>query len=81
MNNSKSIIMEKLLLFLTFLSFNSFAQNSNNHTFRLAQLFSDHIVFEQDKPIKIWGFSEPYEEIEIYFDGRKSVVSTNLEGK
>jgi sialate O-acetylesterase len=73
--------MKKLQLFLIFLSFNSFAQNSNNHTFRFAQLFSDHIVFQRDKPIKIWGFSEPYEVIEIFFDGRKSAVSTNLEGK
>lgn len=73
--------MKKLQLFLIFLSFNSFAQNSDNHTLRFAQLFSDHIVFQRDKPIKIWGFSEPYEVIEIFFDGRKSAVSTNLEGK
>jgi sialate O-acetylesterase len=78
---SKSIIMKKLLLLLTFISFNSFAQNNENHTFRFAQLFSNHIVFQRDKPIKIWGFSEPNETIEVFFNAQKSVVQANSEGK
>ena len=73
--------MKKLLFFLTFISLNSFAQNSVNHTFRFAQLFSNHIVFQRDKPIRIWGFSEPNETIEVFLNAQKSIVQANSEGK
>ena len=73
--------MKKILFLLTFISIHSFAQNKVNHTFRFAQLFSNHIVFQRDKPIKIWGFSEPNELIEVFFNGRKSAVSANSAGK
>ena len=73
--------MKKILLFLIFISINSFAQNSVNHTFRFAQLFSNHIVFQRNKPIKIWGFSKPNEVIEVFFNSQKSVITANSEGK
>ena len=52
-----------------------------NHTLRFAQLFSNHLVFQRDKPIKIWGYSEPNEAIEVFFDRQKSAVTANSEGK
>lgn len=73
--------MKKILLLLTFISFSSSAQNMANHTLRFAQLFSNHIIFQRDKPIKIWGYSKPNETIEIFFDTQKSVITANLEGK
>jgi sialate O-acetylesterase len=73
--------MKKLAFFLTFISFNSLAQNTANQTLRFAQLFSNHIVFQRDKPIKIWGYSKPNETVEIFFDSQKNVISANSEGK
>lgn len=43
--NSKSTIIKKLLLLLTFISLTSFAQDKENHAFRFTQLFSNHLVF------------------------------------
>jgi sialate O-acetylesterase len=73
--------MKKLILLLILISLNSFGQKDSNHTLRFARLFSNHIIFQRDKPIKIWGFSEPNELIEVFFDGRKSTVTATLEGK
>ena len=73
--------MKKLLFFLTFVSFNLLAQNKANHQLRFAQLFSNHLVFQRDKPIKIWGYSEPNELIEVFFDRQKIAVTANSEGK
>ena len=73
--------MKKIIFFLTLISINSLAQNKANHTFRFAQLFSNHIVFQRDKPIKIWGYSEPNETIEVFFNAQKSTVLANSEGK
>ena len=73
--------MKKLIFFLSFISFNSLAQNKANYTFRFAQLFSNHIVFQRDKPIRIWGYSEPNEVIEVFFNAQKTTISANSEGK
>ncbi len=73
--------MKKIIFFLTLISLNSIAQNKVNHTFRFAQLFSNHIVFQRDKPIKIWGYSEPNVTIEVFFNAQKSTISANAEGK
>lgn len=63
------------------ISLNSIAQTNINHTFRFAQLFSNHIVFQRDKPIRVWGFSEPNETVEVFFNAQKSIVQANGEGK
>ncbi len=73
--------MKKLIIFLIFISLNSLAQNKANHQLRFAQLFSNHLVFQRDKPIKIWGYSEPNETVEVYFDNQKNVITANSEGK
>ena len=57
------------------------AQNESGQSLKLARLFSDHIVFQRDKPIKIWGWAKPNESIEIFFDSQKNVVSANSVGK
>ena len=57
------------------------AQNKVNHTFRFAQLFSNHIVLQRDKPIRIWGYSEPNETIKVFFNTQESAVIANSEGK
>jgi sialate O-acetylesterase len=72
--------MKKLFFFLA-ISFQSFAQNDVNKSLKLARLFSDHLVFQRDKPIKIWGWAKPSERVEVSLLNRKNTVTANLEGK
>lgn len=41
---------------------------------KLAPVFSDHAVFQRDKPIRIWGTAKPGEEIEATF-GSESLTT------
>jgi sialate O-acetylesterase len=72
--------MKKIILLLL-ISLQSFAQNNANPSLKLARLFSDHLVFQRDKPIKIWGWAKPNERVEVVMNNGKNAVSANSEGK
>ena len=73
--------MKKLIFLLTFIVFNSKAQNNVNQSLRFAQLFSNHMVFQRNKPIKVWGYSKPNESVEITLGAKKNIVTSSAEGK
>ncbi len=37
---------------------------------RLPAVFSDHMVLQRDKPVKVWGWAEPGEKIRVSLSGR-----------
>ncbi len=58
--------MEKLLLFLIFLS----GIRCTTAQIRLPQLIADNMVLQRDIPLKLWGWATPSERIELIFAGR-----------
>ena len=48
---------------------------------RLPNLLSDHIVFQRDKPINVWGWVEPDESISLSFGGAPQSTKAGEGGK
>lgn len=47
---------------------------------RLHHLFSDHMVLQQGKPVPVWGWADPGEEVTVTFRGEK-VRTRAVEGR
>lgn len=64
------------LIFLSFLFVNSlYAQVS------LAKIFSNDMVLQAHKPIKIWGKATPGERVTVYLDKHQKTTGTDKTGK
>lgn len=63
------------LFFLFFFIKNTFAQ------LRLARIFSNHAVLQQQKPIPIWGWSKPYDTIQIDLATQSKTIKADGDGK
>ncbi len=48
---------------------------------RLPALFSDGLVFQQGKPLSIWGWAAPDEDVSIQFAGQTRAARADLDGK
>jgi sialate O-acetylesterase len=48
---------------------------------KLAALFSDHMVLQRDKPVPIWGWSDPDEKITVEFAGQKKSGVAGTDGR
>jgi sialate O-acetylesterase len=71
-----NLIKFALLFFVIISSSNTYAQ------LRLAQIFSDHIVLQRQKPINIWGWAKNGETIEVSFNGKiKKTSADKTSGK
>lgn len=46
-------------------------------TVRLPHLFSDHMVIQRDQPVKIWGWADKSETIEIVFGSQSKKVKAD----
>ena len=46
---------------------------------RLSAVFSDHMVLQREKPIKVWGTADRGEALTVRFDGES--VTTNADGE
>ncbi|MFC7337573.1 sialate O-acetylesterase [Haloferula chungangensis] len=46
----------------------------------LPHFFSDHMVFQRDKPLVIWGQTDPGKEVIVSFDGDATTVTSNANG-
>ncbi|MFH7003055.1 sialate O-acetylesterase [Flavobacterium bizetiae] len=63
-----------LLLFLLF----SIMANAN---VRMPLLFSDGMVLQRNKEIPVWGWAEPNEKVEVYFNKQTKTVQADKNGK
>ena len=47
---------------------------------KLPAVLGDHMVLQQDKPIKIWGWAEPGEGISVTFADLRAQTTVDSEG-
>lgn len=47
---------------------------------KLAAIFNDHAVFQRDKPIPVWGWSQPGQMIAVTFGKETALTETDKEG-
>lgn len=47
---------------------------------RLPSVLNDHMVIQQDNPIKVWGWAEPGEGISVLFAAQKGETSADSDG-
>ncbi|MBI5820863.1 MAG: sialate O-acetylesterase [Verrucomicrobia bacterium] len=48
---------------------------------RLPAIFSDHLVFQRDASVAVWGWAEPGEEVAVEFAGQKKTAKADAKGK
>lgn len=48
---------------------------------RLPSIFSDHMVLQQNKPIPIWGWADPGEEVTVAIEGKRRAAVAGEDGK
>ena len=44
-------------------------------------LFSDHMVLQQEKPVRIWGWADPGESVKLHLEGIAAETITGEDGK
>ncbi|MDZ4288322.1 MAG: sialate O-acetylesterase [Prosthecobacter sp.] len=48
---------------------------------KLPALFSDNLVLQQKKPIAVWGWAAPDEDVSVRFAGQTQVTRADLDGR
>jgi sialate O-acetylesterase len=48
---------------------------------RLPRVFSDHMVLQRDKVIKVWGWAAPHEKIRVVLSGKAADTSATADGE
>ena len=43
-------------------------------------LFSDHMVIQQEKPVRVWGWAEPDESVTVEFKGNRETTQADSNG-
>lgn len=46
----------------------------------LAAIFSDHMVLQRDKPVPVWGWAEPGDEVTVAFAGQRRSAKAAADG-
>lgn len=48
---------------------------------KLANVFSDHMVLQRDKPVAVWGWGEPGTSVIVRFAGQEQLAQVAADGK
>ncbi len=48
---------------------------------RLARIFSDHMVLQQEMPLHIWGWADAEDKITVDFNGKSATANAGVDGK
>lgn len=48
---------------------------------RLPAVFTDHMVLQRDRPVPVWGWSNPDEEVSVEFAGQKKTARSDANGR
>jgi len=64
-----------LLLFICFCGL--FAEGQ----VQLPRIFDDHMVLQQNQPIRVWGWASSGEKVSIFLNDRKATTSASKDGK
>lgn len=66
----------------TMLLFGLFVFSSALHAdVRLPAFFSDYMVLQQEKPVPVWGWADPEEEVSVAFGDQKKTAKAGADGK
>lgn len=77
-----SIAMKKTIISLLLLSLcQLFAGSSLSAAVRLPRIISDGVVFQRNDTIRIWGWADAGEKINVKFDKKKASAITGEDGK
>ncbi|MDD5596532.1 MAG: sialate O-acetylesterase [Victivallaceae bacterium] len=49
--------------------------------FKVADVFSDHMVLQRQKPVPVWGWTEPGQKVNVEFKGQKLTATAYKDGK
>ncbi len=66
---------------ISFLLFSFYITSSVFAEVKLPAIFSDDMVIQRDQPIKIWGWADPKEQVEISFGSQLLKTKTDKNGK
>jgi sialate O-acetylesterase len=66
--------------YLVFVTLFVLVSPSLSATIRLPAVIGDHMVLQQDQPIKIWGWAEPGEGIVVELGSRRAQATTDKDG-
>ncbi len=47
---------------------------------RLPHIFGDHMILQQDKPVKVWGWADPGERVNVSFDKQNKTAVADKNG-
>ena len=72
--------MRRTALFFTFLLL-ALPAGLHAAELKLAAIFSDHMVLQREKPVPVWGWTEPSEPITVEFAGQKKTTVADADGK
>ena len=67
--------------FLLFSLFITITSSLSGKNLKLANTFSDGIVFQRDKPINIWGSANPNQSINLRFGNETKTAQSDDAGK
>jgi sialate O-acetylesterase len=70
----KSLVAAGLMFSLTC------AAHATTTALQLAKLFSDNMVLQQEKPIRIWGFDAPGTDVTVTLTGQSQQATADKEG-
>lgn len=73
--------MRNLLICLTVNLFVFLSNCALKADVKLAKIFSDNMMIQRDKPIKVWGTASPGGQVKISLGGKEVEVTANNEGK
>ena len=48
---------------------------------KLAAIFSDHMILQRDRPVPVWGWSQPDERVTVAFAGQTKTATADAAGK
>lgn len=48
---------------------------------KLANIFSDGMVLQRDKPVRVWGWAKPGKQVSVEFAGQKKTATANKSGE
>lgn len=48
---------------------------------KLAGVFTDHVVLQREKPVPVWGWSDPGEPVTVRFAGQSKSATADVSGK
>ncbi|MFA6713902.1 MAG: sialate O-acetylesterase [Victivallales bacterium] len=69
----------KNLLSIVALSISTFTLFADE--FKVADVFSDHMVLQRQKPVQVWGWTKPGEKVNVEFKGQKLTATAYKDGK